>query len=159
MTFISSIFSYLSVKISTSSSNFFYPARPSYHRSKTMGCLILTELPIKPFALLVHGQGLVDEGLPRSLQDLPCLLWIIAGSHRLEKPINDRKKPLAGTLEVPARFSACSNRGRADLLTFGGSREEAPAAAAALPAFSAGCTEVPAIITSTDSTERALCPA
>jgi hypothetical protein len=60
-----------------------------------MGCLILTELPVKPFALLMHGQGLVDEGLPRSLQDLPCLLRIIAGSHRLEKPIDDGKKHLA----------------------------------------------------------------
>jgi hypothetical protein len=60
-----------------------------------MGCLILTELPVKPFALLMHGQGLVDEGLPRSLQDLPCLLRIIAGSHRLEKPIDDGKKNLA----------------------------------------------------------------
>jgi hypothetical protein len=60
-----------------------------------MGCLILTELPVEPFALLIHGQGLVDEGLTRSLQDLPCLLRIIAGSHRLEKPINDGKKHLA----------------------------------------------------------------
>jgi hypothetical protein len=59
-----------------------------------MGCLILTELPVKPFALLMHGQGLVDEGLARSLQDLPCLLRIIAGSHRLEKPIDDRKEHL-----------------------------------------------------------------
>jgi hypothetical protein len=32
-----------------------------------MGCLILTELPVKPFTLLMHGQGLVDEGLTRSL--------------------------------------------------------------------------------------------
>jgi hypothetical protein len=60
-----------------------------------MGCLILTELPVKPFALLIHGQGLVDEGLTRSLQDLPCLLRIIAGSHRLEKPVDDGKKNLA----------------------------------------------------------------
>jgi hypothetical protein len=54
-----------------------------------MGCLILTELPVKPFALLMHGQGLIDEGLARSLQDLLHLLWIIAGSHRLKKPIDD----------------------------------------------------------------------
>jgi hypothetical protein len=60
-----------------------------------MGSLILTELPVKPFALLIHGQGLVDEALLRSLQDLPCLLRIIAGSHRLEKPIDDGKKHLA----------------------------------------------------------------
>jgi hypothetical protein len=59
-----------------------------------MGGLILTELPVKPFMLLVHGQGLVDEGLARSLQDLPCLLRIIAGSHRLKKPIDDGKKHL-----------------------------------------------------------------
>jgi hypothetical protein len=59
-----------------------------------MGSFILTELPVKPFALLVHGQGLIDEGLARSLQDLPCLLRIIAGSHRLEKPIDDGKKLL-----------------------------------------------------------------
>jgi hypothetical protein len=43
-----------------------------------MGCLILTELPVKPFALLMHGQSLVDEGLTRSLQDLTFLLRIIA---------------------------------------------------------------------------------
>jgi hypothetical protein len=60
-----------------------------------MGCLILTELPVKPFALLMHGQGLIDEGLARSLQDLPCLLWIIVGSHRLKKPIDDGEKHLA----------------------------------------------------------------
>jgi hypothetical protein len=60
-----------------------------------MGCLILTALPVKPFALLMYGQGLVDEGLTRSLQDLPCLLRIIAGSHRFEKPIDDGKKNLA----------------------------------------------------------------
>jgi hypothetical protein len=59
-----------------------------------MGCLILTELPVKPLALLVHGQGLIDEGLARSLQDLPCLLRISAGSHRLEKLIDDGKKHL-----------------------------------------------------------------
>jgi hypothetical protein len=60
-----------------------------------MGCLILTELPVKPFALLMHGQGLVDEGLTRSLQDLLHLLRIIAGSNRLKKPIDDGKKHLA----------------------------------------------------------------
>jgi hypothetical protein len=60
-----------------------------------MSCFILTELPVKPFALLIHDQGLVDEGLTRSLQDLPCLLRILAGSHRLEKPIDDGKKNLA----------------------------------------------------------------
>jgi hypothetical protein len=60
-----------------------------------MGCLILTELPVKPFALLMHGQSLIDEGLARSLQDLPCLLRIIAGSHRLKKPIDDGKKHLS----------------------------------------------------------------
>jgi hypothetical protein len=32
-----------------------------------MGSLILTELSVKPFMLLMHGQGLVDEGLTRSL--------------------------------------------------------------------------------------------
>jgi hypothetical protein len=69
-----------------------------------MGCLILMKLTVKPFALLMHGQGLVDEGLTRSLQDLPCLLWIIAGSHRLKKPIDDGEKHLA-----PSRHtgSAC----------------------------------------------------
>jgi hypothetical protein len=39
-----------------------------------MGSLILTELPIEALALLMHGQGLIDEGLTRSFQDLPCLL-------------------------------------------------------------------------------------
>jgi hypothetical protein len=60
-----------------------------------MGCLILMELLVKPFALLMHGQGLVDEGLARSLQDLLHLLQIIAGSHRLKKPIDDGKEGLA----------------------------------------------------------------
>jgi hypothetical protein len=60
-----------------------------------MGCLILTELPVKPFVLLMHGQSHVDEGLTRSLQDLPCLLWIIARSHWLKKPIDDGEKHLA----------------------------------------------------------------
>jgi hypothetical protein len=59
-----------------------------------MGCLILTELPVKPFVFLMHGQGLVDEGLTRSFHDLPCLLQIIAGSHRLKKPIDEGKKHL-----------------------------------------------------------------
>jgi hypothetical protein len=49
-----------------------------------MGSLVLTELSVQPLALLMHGQGLVDEGLMRSLQDLLRLLRIIAGSHRLE---------------------------------------------------------------------------
>jgi hypothetical protein len=60
-----------------------------------MGCLILMELPVKPFALLMHGQGLVDEGLTRSLQGLLCLLRIVAGSHRLKKPIDDGEEGLA----------------------------------------------------------------
>jgi hypothetical protein len=60
-----------------------------------MGCLILTELPVKPFALLMHGQGLIDEGLMRSFQDLPCLLRIIAGSHQIKKLIDDWEKHLA----------------------------------------------------------------
>jgi hypothetical protein len=60
-----------------------------------MGCLILTELPVKPFALLLHGQGLVDEGLARSLKNLLRLLRIIAGSHRLKKPIDDGEEGLA----------------------------------------------------------------
>jgi hypothetical protein len=60
-----------------------------------MGYLILTELPVKPFALQMHGQGLVDEGLARSLQDLLRLLRIITGSHRLKKPINGGEKHLA----------------------------------------------------------------
>jgi hypothetical protein len=89
MTLSSSIFTELSVKISTSSSNFLYPARPGYHRSKTLGSLILTELPVEPLPLLMHGQGLVDEGLTRSLQDLLRLLRIITGLHRLEKPADD----------------------------------------------------------------------
>jgi hypothetical protein len=70
-----------------------------------MSCFILTELPVKPFALLVHGQGLVDEGLARSLQDLPCLLRIIAGSHRLEKSLDDGKKHLA-----PSRHSGSAGQ-------------------------------------------------
>jgi hypothetical protein len=59
-----------------------------------MGSLILTELPVEPLPLLMHGQGLIDEGLMRSLQDLPCLLRIIAGSYWLEKPIDDGEKGL-----------------------------------------------------------------
>jgi hypothetical protein len=65
-----------------------------------VGCLILTELPVKPFVLLMHGQGLIDEGLARSLQDLPCLLRIIAGLHRLKKPIDDGKKHLPRSRHV-----------------------------------------------------------
>jgi hypothetical protein len=60
-----------------------------------MGSLILTELSVKPLALLMHGQGLIDEGLTRSLQDLLRLLRIIAGSHRLKKPIDDGEEGLA----------------------------------------------------------------
>jgi hypothetical protein len=60
-----------------------------------MGCLILTELPVKLFTLLMHGQGLVNEGLARSLQDLLRLLWIIAGLHRLKKLIDDGEEGLA----------------------------------------------------------------
>jgi hypothetical protein len=59
-----------------------------------MGRLILTELPVEPLPLLMHGQGLINEGLTRSLQDLPCLLRIIVGSHGLEKPIDDGEKGL-----------------------------------------------------------------
>jgi hypothetical protein len=32
-----------------------------------MGSLILMKLPVEALALLMHGQGLVDEGLTRSL--------------------------------------------------------------------------------------------
>jgi hypothetical protein len=60
-----------------------------------MGSLILTELAVEPLSLLMHGQGLVDEGLTRSLQDLLRLLRIVAGSHRLEKPIDDGEEGLA----------------------------------------------------------------
>jgi hypothetical protein len=60
-----------------------------------MGSLILTELSVKLLALLMHGQGLIDEGLARSLQDLLRPLWIIAGSHRLKKPIDDGEEGLA----------------------------------------------------------------
>jgi hypothetical protein len=59
-----------------------------------MGSLILTELPVEALALLMHGQGLVDEGLTGSLQDLPGLLRIIAGSHWLKKPIDNGEKGL-----------------------------------------------------------------
>jgi hypothetical protein len=59
-----------------------------------MGNLILTELPVEALTLLMHGQGLIDECLTRSLQDLPCLLRIINGSHRLKKPIDDGEKRL-----------------------------------------------------------------
>jgi hypothetical protein len=50
--------------------------------SKTLDSLILTELPIEAFPLLLHGQGLIDEGLTRPLQDFRGLLRIIAGLHR-----------------------------------------------------------------------------
>jgi hypothetical protein len=53
------------------------------------------ELPVEPFPLLLHGQGLVDEGLMHPFQDLLRLLWIIAGLHRLEKPVDDGDKGLA----------------------------------------------------------------
>jgi hypothetical protein len=108
----------------------------------------------------MNGQGLVDEGPMRYLQDLLRLLRIIAGLRRLEKPVmmGMRGWPLAGTPEVPARFSARSSGGRADLLAFSYSGVVS-AAAAALPAPPAGGTEVSAIITSADSTGRALCPA
>jgi hypothetical protein len=59
-----------------------------------MGSLILTELPVEALALLMHGQGLIDKGLTRSLQDLPCLLRIITRSHRLKKLIDDGEKGL-----------------------------------------------------------------
>jgi hypothetical protein len=75
-----------------------------------MGCLILTELPVKPFALLMYGQGLIDEGLTRSLQDLPCLIRIIAGSHRLEKPIDDGKKHLAPSRHAGSAGQVLSTR-------------------------------------------------
>jgi hypothetical protein len=60
-----------------------------------LGSLILTELPVEPFPLLLHGQGLIDEGLTRPFQDLLRLLWIITGLHRLEKPVDDRDEGLA----------------------------------------------------------------
>jgi hypothetical protein len=60
-----------------------------------LGSLILTELSVEPLPLLMHGQGLVDEGLMRSLQDLLCPLRIIAGLHRLEKPADDGDEGLA----------------------------------------------------------------
>jgi hypothetical protein len=60
-----------------------------------MGSLILTELPVEPLPLLMHGQGLVNEGLTRSLQDLLRLLRIIAGSHWLKKPVDDGEEGLA----------------------------------------------------------------
>jgi hypothetical protein len=60
-----------------------------------LGSLILTELSVEPLALLMHVQGLVDEGLTRSLQDLLRLLRIITGLHRLEKPADDWEEGLA----------------------------------------------------------------
>jgi hypothetical protein len=41
-------------------------------------------LTIEPFPLLLHCQGLVDEGLTRPLQDLLRLLRIIAKLHQLK---------------------------------------------------------------------------
>jgi hypothetical protein len=110
-----------------------------------MGSLILMELAVEPLALLMHGQGLVDEGLTRSLQDLLCLLWIIAGSHWLEKPIDDGEKGLA-----PSRHAGSA--GQVDLLAFTCSGGVSAAAAAALLAPSADGTDAPTIITSADST-------
>jgi hypothetical protein len=37
----------------------------------------------------LHGQGLIDEGLTLLLQGFLRLLRIIAGPHRLEKPVDD----------------------------------------------------------------------
>jgi hypothetical protein len=52
-------------------------------------------LSVEPLPLLMHGQGLVNEGLTRSLQDLLRLLRIIAGPYRLEKPVDDGEEGLA----------------------------------------------------------------
>jgi hypothetical protein len=60
-----------------------------------LGSLILTELSVEPLMLLMHGQGLVDEGLTRSLQDLLRLLRIIARLHWLEKLADDGDEGLA----------------------------------------------------------------
>jgi hypothetical protein len=60
-----------------------------------LGSLILTELLVEPLPLLLHGQGLIDEGLTCPFQDLLCLLRIIAGLHRLEKPVDDGDEGLA----------------------------------------------------------------
>jgi hypothetical protein len=60
-----------------------------------LGSFIPTELPIELFSLLLHGQGLIDEGLMRPFQDLLHLLQIIAGLHRLEKPVDDGDEGLA----------------------------------------------------------------
>jgi hypothetical protein len=54
-----------------------------------LGRFILTELPVEPLPLLLHGQGLIDEGLTCPFQDLLRLLQIIAGLHRLEKPVDN----------------------------------------------------------------------
>jgi hypothetical protein len=60
-----------------------------------LSSLILTELPIEAFPLLLHGQGLIDEGLMRPLQDFLGLLWIIARLPRLQKPVDDGNEGLA----------------------------------------------------------------
>jgi hypothetical protein len=60
-----------------------------------LGSFILMELPIEPFSLLLHGQGLVDEGLMHPFQDLLRLLRIITGLHRLEKPVDDGDEGMA----------------------------------------------------------------
>jgi hypothetical protein len=65
-----------------------------------MGSLILMELLVKPLALLMHGQGLIDEGPARSLQDLLRLLQIIAGLHRLKKPVDDGEEGLAPSRHI-----------------------------------------------------------
>jgi hypothetical protein len=48
-----------------------------------LGSFILTELPVEPFPLLLHGQGLINEGLTRPFQDFLHLLRIITGLHKL----------------------------------------------------------------------------
>jgi hypothetical protein len=60
-----------------------------------LGSLILTELPVEAFPLLLHGQGLIDEGLTRPFQDFLGLLRIIAGLHRLQRPVDDGDEGLA----------------------------------------------------------------
>jgi hypothetical protein len=52
-------------------------------------------LPVEPFPLLLHGQGLVDEGLTHPFQDFLRLLRIIAGLHWLQKPVDDGDEGLA----------------------------------------------------------------
>jgi hypothetical protein len=65
--------------------------------------------------------------------------------------------PLADMPEVLTKFSALSSSRRADLLAFAYS--EGASATAPLPAPPADGAAVPAIITSADSTGRALRPA